>query len=106
MLTLILGVLLGLALMATICVMGGQLIQQRRQVVELRQTNVTLYQENQHLKLACANGNLAYDNLKKQVEKIQEGPIAAALSHEQIDHIASLTAAKVDALLDKPSLVN
>lgn len=96
MLTLILGFVLGGAVIATFFFLGGQLIQQRRQVLEMRQTNVGLFQENQNLKLGMANGNIAYENLKAQVVKIQSGPIAASLSFEQVNQIAEVTAGKLD----------
>lgn len=96
---LILGFVIGAVVIATFFFLGGQLIQQRRQVIEMRQTNVTLFQENQNLKAA-------YANLHEQVKKFQAGPVSAALSYEQIEKIAGLVAAKVDALLEKPKLVN
>jgi len=108
MLTLILGFALGAVVIAAFFFLGGQLIQQRRQVLEMRKSNVDLFQENQNLKMACAQGNAAYENLRKQVEKIQAGPIAAALTFEQVEHIAGLCAAKVRALMDNKTklLVN
>ena len=67
----------------------GRFYQQRKQVLELRQTNVALFDENRQLKHA-------YAYLQEQVQKIQSGPVSAVISSAQVNQIAELLVAKLD----------
>lgn len=89
LLSFILTAILGAGLTGTFLFLLGRLVQQRAQVLELRQTNVTLFGDNQRLQNA-------YNYLNEQVKKIQSGPVAAALSFDQVNRIAEVVSAKID----------
>src|ERR1700744_3356159 len=89
MLFVIIGSVLGAAVMGTILFLLGQNNQQRKQVLEMRGTNVKLFTDLQET-------NNAYEYLKQQVQKIQSGPVSAVISFEQVNQIAELVSAKLD----------
>jgi hypothetical protein len=86
----VLSALLGGAATLTITFLVGRLMQQRAQVLDLRGTNVKLFQENQNLRTA-------YEQLHQQVQKIQSGPVTAVLTYEGINQIAEIVSAKIDS---------
>jgi len=97
LLSFVIAAILSSATTALVFYLLGRLIQQRKQVLELRQTNVTVFQDNQRLQQA-------YAYLQEQVKKIQSGPVAAALSFEQVNQIAEVVSAKIDLHSGKKSV--
>lgn len=90
-LSFVLTAILGAGLTGTFLFLRGRLHQQRAQVLELRQTNVALFKENQEVLKA-------YAYLQEQVKKVQSGPVAAALGYDQINRIAEVVSAKIEGL--------
>jgi hypothetical protein len=89
MISLVLAAILGAADFGLILFLFGRLSQQRAQVLDMRKTNVELFQKNQNLASA-------YNYLQAQVEKIQSGPVAATISFDQIKQIAEVVSATID----------
>lgn len=87
----ILAVLLGGAVVGAFVFFLGRFYQQRQQVLEMRNTNTTLFTRNNEL----IN---AYNTLQKAYQELENKPVSVNLSYEQLNRIGEVTAAKIDGM--------